>query len=722
MKRMKTLALAILMAFSSGMLLAGEGMWIPLFLKALNEKEMQDMGMRISAEDIYSINQACLKDAIVIFGGGCTGELISDEGLLLTNHHCGYGNIQKHSTLEHDYLTDGFWAMSRKEELPNPGLSVTLLIRMEDVTQAVLSNVTTTMTEAERESIINKNIKALTAEAVNETHYEAIIKPFYYGNEYYMFVYERFTDVRLVGAPPSNIGKFGGDTDNWMWPRHTGDFSVFRVYADKNNKPNDYSDDNVPYKPKKHLSISLKGVESDDFTFVFGYPGTTTEYVPSFEVQSVTEVENPVAIHLRTKRLDIIKAAMNNDPRVRIQYSAKAASIANGWKKMIGENRGINRLDGLDQKRAFEAEFSQWTTTTPELQQQYGNLLPAFDSVYQNLMPLRESFAYMINAGMGAEIIAFAYSFDRLMKMSEKKNTPPEALEKIIGQLKISTETFFKDYVKEVDHEIFYTVLKEYYENGNPEFAPEFFNTVAEKYKGDFIAFADDVFEKTLFADKASVLSFLDQYKPSKRKKIAKDPAFRIAESVFTSYFNNIAPGMQVLEQQTDSLMRIYMQAQREMQNEKRFYPDANFTMRVTYGKVEGYSPMDAVNYQYFTTLEGIMEKEDPEIYDYVVEDRLKELYHSGDYGRYGDKDGSMHVCFIASNHTTGGNSGSPVLNADGHLLGLNFDRNWEGTMSDLMYDPDQCRNITLDIRYCLFIIDKFAGAGHLLEEMTIIE
>jgi len=463
-------------------------------------------------------------------------------------------------------------------------------------------------------------------------------------------------------------------------------------------------------------------VESDDFTFVFGYPGTTTEYVPSFEVQSVTEVENPVAIHLRTKRLDIIKAAMNNDPRVRIQYSAKAASIANGWKKMIGENRGINRLDGLDQKRAFEAEFSQWTTTTPELQQQYGNLLPAFDSVYQNLMPLRESFAYMINAGMGAEIIAFAYSFDRLMKMSEKKNTPPEALEKIIGQLKISTETFFKDYVKEVDHEIFYTVLKEYYENGNPEFAPEFFNTVAEKYKGDFIAFADDVFEKTLFADKASVLSFLDQYKPSKRKKIAKDPAFRIAESVFTSYFNNIAPGMQVLEQQTDSLMRIYMQAQREMQNEKRFYPDANFTMRVTYGKVEGYSPMDAVNYQYFTTLEGIMEKEDPEIYDYVVEDRLKELYHSGDYGRYGDKDGSMHVCFIASNHTTGGNSGSPVLNADGHLLGLNFDRNWEGTMSDLMYDPDQCRNITLDIRYCLFIIDKFAGAGHLLEEMTIIE
>ncbi|MDY0285359.1 MAG: S46 family peptidase [Bacteroidales bacterium] len=722
MKRMKTLALAILMAFSSGMLLAGEGMWIPLFLKALNEKEMQDMGMRISAEDIYSINQACLKDAIVIFGGGCTGELISDEGLLLTNHHCGYGNIQKHSTLEHDYLTDGFWAMSRKEELPNPGLSVTLLIRMEDVTQAVLSNVTTTMTEAERESIINKNIKALTAEAVNETHYEAIIKPFYYGNEYYMFVYERFTDVRLVGAPPSNIGKFGGDTDNWMWPRHTGDFSVFRVYADKNNKPNDYSDDNVPYKPKKHLSISLKGVESDDFTFVFGYPGTTTEYVPSFEVQSVTEVENPVAIHLRTKRLDIIKAAMNNDPRVRIQYSAKAASIANGWKKMIGENRGINRLDGLDQKRAFEAEFSQWTTTTPELQQQYGNLLPAFDSVYQNLMPLRESFAYMINAGMGAEIIAYAYSFNRLMKMSEKKNTPPEALEKIIGQLKISTETFFKDYVKEVDHEIFYTVLKEYYENGNPEFAPEFFNTVAEKYKGDFIAFADDVFEKTLFADKASVLSFLDQYKPSKRKKIAKDPAFRIAESVFTSYFNNIAPGMQVLEQQTDSLMRIYMQAQREMQNEKRFYPDANFTMRVTYGKVEGYSPMDAVNYQYFTTLEGIMEKEDPEIYDYVVEDRLKELYHSGDYGRYGDKDGSMHVCFIASNHTTGGNSGSPVLNADGHLLGLNFDRNWEGTMSDLMYDPDQCRNITLDIRYCLFIIDKFAGAGHLLEEMTIIE
>ncbi len=722
MKRIITLLFSFLLILNTTALFAGEGMWIPLFLKALNEKEMHDMGMRITAEDIYSINQACLKDAIVIFGGGCTGELVSDEGLLLTNHHCGYGAIQKHSSIEHDYLTDGFWAMDRSEELPNPGLSVTFLVSMEDVTAEVLESVDDKMTEGQRAEIIDKAIGEITKKATEDNHYKAIIKPFYYGNEYFMFVYEIFTDVRLVGAPPSNIGKFGGDTDNWMWPRHTGDFAVFRIYADKNNNPADFSEDNIPYKPKQHLTISLKGVKKDDFTFVFGYPGTTTEYVPSYEVQSVTEVENPVAINLRTKRLDIMKAAVNQDPEVRIKYSAKVAGVANGWKKMIGESRGIKKLNGLEKKRAFEKKFTAWAESTPQLKAQYGDILPAFEEIYEDLMPLRESFNYILNAGMGVELVRYSYGFNRLKTMCEKKDTTDEQIEEMVEKLKGSTATFFKDYVKDIDKKVFSVVLEDYYNNGDSEFHPDFFITAKEKYNGDFQSYAEKVYAKTMFADEASVMDYLDNFKRGKAKKIGKDPMFQIAESVYNLYFSRVGPKSRVLDGQVDSLMRIYMRAQREMQPEKRFYPDANFTLRVTYGKIDDYMPRDAVFYKHFTTLDGIMEKEDPAIYDYVVEDKLTELYNAKDYGRYGDADGTMHVCFTGSNHTTGGNSGSPVLNADGHLIGLNFDRNWEGTMSDLMYDPDQCRNITVDIRYCLFIIDKFAGAGHIIDEMTIVE
>ncbi|PID94494.1 MAG: serine protease [Bacteroidetes bacterium] len=722
MKRLTTLLISLFLMFHGIVSFAGEGMWIPLFLKALNEKEMQDMGMRISAEEIYSINQACLKDAIVLFGRGCTGELVSEEGLLLTNHHCGYGAIQRHSSIEHDYLTDGFWAMNRKEELPNPGLSVSFLIRMEDVTARVLEKVTDKMTEKERNEVVAQQVKAITEEAVKDTHYKAIIKPFYYGNEYYMFVYEEFTDVRLVGAPPSNIGKFGGDTDNWMWPRHTGDFSVFRVYADKNNQPAEYSEENVPYKPKKHLTISLKGVKKDDFSFVFGYPGTTMEYVPGLEVESKVRYENPVAINLRTKRLDIMKAAMERDPEVRIQYSAKVARIANGWKKMQGENRGIKRLHGIARKQAFEKEFEAWVKASPQRSAQYGELMPAFEELYKEITPLRESFNYLVNAGLGVEAVRFAYSFNRLMRMCENKEATDEAVAEMVEKLKASTNSFFKDYQESIDRKLFSTLLKIYYEEGSPAFRPSFFLDMKEKEVADFEAYAEKVYAKTMFAHKERVLDYLTHFKRRKARKIGKDPLFKIATSIYDLYFNEIDPRMSVLEVEMDSLMRIYMRAQREMQPEHRFYPDANLTLRVTYGKVDDYSPRDAVFYHHYTTLEGIMEKEDPAIYDYVVEDKLKALYQGKDYGRYGDADGSMHVCFIASNHTTGGNSGSPVLNADGHLIGLNFDRNWEGTMSDLMYDPDQCRNITLDIRYCLFIIDKFAGAGHLVEEMTLVD
>jgi hypothetical protein len=701
---------------------AGEGMWIPLFLGELNEAEMKEMGMRISAEDIYSINNASLKDAIVIFGGGCTGEIVSDQGLMLTNHHCGYGRIQSHSSLEHDYLTDGFWAMNREEELPNPGLSVTFLISMEDVTERVLENVIDNMTEATRDSVIDQNIEKIKSEAVDEdSHYKARVVPFYSGNQYFLFITEVYEDVRLVGAPPSNIGKFGGDTDNWMWPRHTGDFSVFRIYADSNNRPAKYSEDNVPYKPKKHMPVSLKGVEKGDFTFVFGYPGSTQQYIPSFAVELITEVQNPIRIDLREKRINVMNRYIKDDDLVRIQYSAKLAGIANGWKKWIGESRGIARMEAIAEKQKMEDEFQVWANADPLRKEKYGELLDAFEGTYTDLEPVEEAFTYVVEAGMGIELVRYAYSFNKLVNAS-KEDPDDEEIARILEEYENSAERFFKNYYLPIDYEIFSILLGSYYDNLDPSSWPAAFEEIRDKYSGDIDAYREEVFEKSIFTSAENVDVFLDNYKPGKYKKIEKDPAYRLASSIYQEYFNDIRPELRSLDGRIDSLQRIYMKAQMEFMPGHRFYPDANFTLRVTYGNVDGYYPMDAVYYEYYTTLEGIMEKEDPDIYDYVVEDKLKQLYKEKDYGRYAHKDGTMRVCFIATNHTSGGNSGSPVLNADGHLVGLNFDRNWEGTMSDIVYDPDQCRNITLDIRYCLFIMDKFAGAGYLVDEMTLIE
>jgi hypothetical protein len=701
---------------------AGEGMWIPLFLGELNEAEMKEMGMRISAEDIYSINSASLKDAIVIFGGGCTGEVVSDQGLLLTNHHCGYGRIQSHSSLEHDYLTDGFWAMSKEEELSNPGLSVTFLISMEEVTEKVLYNVSDEMTEAARDSVISQNIEKIKEEAVGEdSHYKTRVVPFYSGNQYFLFITEVFEDVRLVGAPPSNIGKFGGDTDNWMWPRHTGDFSVFRIYADKDNKPAKYSEDNVPYKPKKHMPVSLKGIDKGDFTFVFGYPGSTQQYIPSFAVELISELKNPIRIDLREKRLNVMNRYIKDDKQVRIQYSAKLAGIANGWKKWIGENRGIARMNAVMEKQEMEEEFQVWANADPVRKKKYGGLLNAFQEAYDKLEPVELSFTYLVEAGMGIELIRYAYSFNKLVNAC-KEDHEDEELEKLIEQYSQSAERFFKNYYMPIDYDIATILLRSYYDNLDSEHWPDIFNEIKEKYDGDVNAYRDEIYEESIFTSAEKVGAFLEKFKASKYKAIEKDPAYVLASSIYSEYFNDVRPDLRRLDTEIDSLQRIYMQAQMAFMPNHRFYPDANFTLRVTYGQVDGYYPRDAVYYDYFTTLKGIMEKEDPDIYDYVVEDKLKQLYRDKDYGRYADEDGSMHVCFIATNHTSGGNSGSPVLNADGHLIGLNFDRNWEGTMSDIVYDPDQCRNITLDIRYCLFIMDKFAGAGYLVDEMTLIE
>jgi hypothetical protein len=702
--------------------LAGEGMWIPMLLEQLNEPEMKSMGMRISAEDIYSINKSSLKDAILLFGRGCTAEIVSNEGLILTNHHCGYGQIQKHSSLENDYLTTGFWAMDRSQELSNPGLSVTLLIRMEDVTKQVLEGVTAEMTEKARAEIIRANISKLEKAAVEGTTYNARIRPFYYGNEFYLFVSQTFTDVRLVGAPPSNIGKFGGDTDNWMWPRHTGDFSMFRIYVNKNNEPADYSPDNVPYKPKSHLPISLKGVEKGDFTFVFGYPGSTQEYLPSYAIDMITAVENPPAIRLREKRLGIFDNYMQQSDLVRIQYSDKYAGVANYWKKMIGENRGIKKLDAIEKKQQLENEFTIWAQADPTRDARFGKLLPRFETIYSQLKPISETETYLIEGGLGIEAFRYAYSFNQLLLKSKDKATPADDIDKLLTQLQASAKGFFKNYNEPIDRSVFASLMADWIEHQDQSKIPDALVRGAIVYNNNFEAWGNDVFIKSLFTSFDKVEKFLASYKVKNFKKIESDPMFQLAASVYEYYFTEIMPESQRISMELDSLQRIYMQGLMEFQANRRFYPDANSTLRVTYGLVDDYYPRDAVHYRYYTTLEGIMEKEDPAIYDYVVEPKLKALHAKKDYGRYAAKDTTMRIAFIASNHTTGGNSGSPVLNADGHLVGINFDRNWEGTMSDLMYDPDQCRNISLDIRYCLFIIDKFAGAGHLVKEMTVVE
>ncbi|MDD4150055.1 MAG: S46 family peptidase [Bacteroidales bacterium] len=699
---------------------ADEGMWIPILLEKYNFADMQKKGFKLSAEDIYSVNNASMKDAIVIFGGGCTGEMISDQGLLLTNHHCGYSQIQQHSSLENDYLRDGFWAMSRKEELSNPGLTVTFLISMEEVTDIILANVTDNMTEAERNRIIEKNTKELIEKTVEGTHYEGRVEQFYQGNQYFIFVNEVFKDVRLVGAPPSAIGKFGGDTDNWMWPRHTGDFSLFRVYSDKDGKPAAYSEDNVPLKPNKFFPISLKGVKKGDFTMVFGYPGTTQEYLPSYAVEQVLNESDPNRVFIREKKLDIINDAMNSDPFVRIQYSAKAASVANGWKKWIGEMRGLKRLDAVNKKQEYEREFTNWLKNDKASFEKYGKILDQYQAIYSELSKYNMGMIYINEAGLGSDAIILAL---RLRVLENLENAKDNAVEIIKNEAISTGKAHFKDYNEATDKKIFAKMTELYMENIPKEMHPAYlenFDKITKKYENKYEAYADYVFSKSVLTNEDKFNDFVENLSTKSYKKILKDPIYVLMKDYLDIYRNAIAPEYNNYQYQLDSLDRIYMKAQMEFEKDRLFYPDANFTLRVTYGNVDNYFPKDGVEYDYFTTLDGIMEKDNPEIYDYDVPSKLKELYNSKDYGQYADADGTVHVGFIGTNHTTGGNSGSPVLNANGELIGINFDRNWEGTMSDIMYDPDMCRNITLDIRYALFVIDKYAGAKHLIDEMEI--
>ena len=697
-------------------LTAREGMWVPSLMKKYNLEEMQRMGFRLSAEDVYDVNHASMKDAVVIFGGGCTGELISGEGLLITNHHCGYGQIQRHSTLEHDYLTHGFWAANREGELPCPGLTVSFLEYMEDVTDRVLEGTEILSDGIARSKKIGENSAAIEIKAAGDGKFRAQVRPFFYGNQYFLHVYKVYTDVRLVGAPPSSIGKFGGDTDNWVWPRHTGDFSLFRIYAGKDNEPAAYSAENVPFKPARFFPVSLSGVKPGDFTMVFGYPGRTTRFLTSEAVSLIMNQRDPERIAIRDIKLEILNGFMKDNPRVRIQYAAKYAGVSNAWKKWQGEVLGLQNYKALEKKKQFEEEFKNWAVKNNLWEGHYEKPLDELKALQETYAPVARAADYYseIVTG-GVEAFTLANYVRLFLSQVEREEAVSDNARLSINQ---QAAGFYKNFHQPVDEAFFVRLLPLLARDLRPQDLPEGFSALMKKTNERKLV--EKIYRKSLLTDSVRLRKFLLETDPVQLRKIEKDPLMALFLSLRRHYESEIRPLQMRLEAKTEEGMKEYVAGILQMEEGTPLYPDANFTLRVSYGRVEGYEPRNGIAYRHFTTLKGIMEKDNPDVYDYDVPDKLKALYEAGDFGRYG-QDGRMPVCFVASNHTSGGNSGSPVINGNGHLVGINFDRCWEGTMSDIMYDPSICRNISLDIRYALFIIDKFAGAGYLLDEMTLV-
>jgi hypothetical protein len=673
---------------------------------------MKKLGMKISAADIYDANKSGIKDAVPQFDGGCTAEVISPKGLLLTNHHCGYEQIQSHSSVEHDYLTNGFWAMSLSEELPNPGVVVSFVVRIEDVTSEVLAGTEGLLNEKDKQAKIQENITALNKSLPKEAWQENNIRTFFDGNQYIRFVTETFRDIRLVGAPPSSIGKFGSDTDNWVWPRHTGDFSLFRIYADKNNRPAEYSTDNVPYKPKHYLPISIQGMSENDFTMVVGYPGRTTEYLPSVAVAQIMNELDPAKIGVREAALKVQDGFMRKDQKIKIQYAAKYASVANYWKKWIGEVKGLKKSNAVGIKKSEEAAF-QKKVVAASRQEEYGSLLADFEKYYNEIMPYslaRDYFQEVFLRNTELTLAAYRlYQLEQLYKSKGEQAFNERKLNLIAGM-----EAFYKDFNLEVDREVFRQLIEIYCNKAPKQFLPKEFQIA------DFKLFTDQVYAQSKLGTYEGFVSLLKGEPNQVFEALKADSGYRFMKAAADAYHLNVLPTYETLNMTIGSLQRKYMKAILELNPKARIFPDANSTLRVTYGKVKGYKPADAITYGTHTYLEGVVEKYIPGDYEFDVPEKLLTLYRNKDYGSYGDK-GKMPVCFIATNHTTGGNSGSPALNANGHLIGLNFDRVWEGTMSDIYYDPDICRNIMVDIRYVLFVVDKYAGAKHLIEEMKII-
>ncbi len=715
----KTIIVLFIALFSfSSLVKADEGMWIPMLVEELVYMEMKQMGLELTPEEIYSVNNSSLKDAIVIFGGGCTGEIISPEGLLLTNHHCGYGVIQDISTPENNLLKNGFWAKNKDQEIPIEGLRVTFLKKIEPATEAVLEGVTDDMTEEERSTKIKENIEKITEEAKEGNDYSVRVMPFFEGNQYFTYFYEVYKDVRFVGAPPEAIGKYGADTDNWMWPRHTGDFSMFRVYMSPEGEPADYSEDNVPLKPEHFLPVNISGVEEGDFAMIMGYPGGTDRYMTSFAIDRAISEYNPNFVDIRAEKLDIMKNEMDQDSVVRLQYASKFARTANYWKYYIGQTKGLKRLKVYDKKLALENEFTDWVNENPERIAKYGEALADIETAYQAIREYDMANLYFIEGiYRGPEILGFGWRFRSLMNDLEKKDKDESKIREEIGKLQDAAKNHFKDYSAAVDQNMLASMLKMFFYNVPMEQQPEMLKTIANKYNANFDAYAREVFEESIFASLESVNEFLE--KP-KARKIEKDPAFETMMA-FYSNFRELRKKTAEANTLLDRGRRLFIAGLMEMQPAKKFYPDANFTMRLTYGIVDDYYPADAVHYNYYTTLEGVMEKEDPTSWEFIVPKKLKELYNEKDYGPYGEGD-VMKVCFLTNHDITGGNSGSPVINAKGELIGLAFDGNWEAMSGDIAFEPELQRTINVDIRYVLFIIDKFGGASNLIDEMMIVK
>lgn len=698
---------------------ADEGMWILTLLDKMNIATMQEKGCKLSADDIYSINHSSLKDAVIIFGGGCTGEIVSENGLIFTNHHCGYGSIQKLSSVEHNYLRDGFWSRSFDEDLPVDGLKVKFVNRFEDCTATILKGTEGLDNDVEsRNELIEKNTNELIEQNKTDEHHQVIVESFFGGNQYFLIEYIVYSDVRLVATPPESIGKFGHDTDNWMWPRHTGDFSIFRVYADENGNPSEFKKENKPLKPKHYLPISIKGTQMGDFAMTIGFPGSTERYLTSYGISERMNVENQSMIGPRGVKQDIWLEHMQASEKVNIQYASKYARSSNYWKNSIGMNRGLERLNIIAQKQKLEKEFQEWANADADRKARYGNILKELEDLYSQATNLNKASSYLYECQVGGpEIFRFARISHQLMKALEKNDQ--ELTNKVVEYIKLAAEEFYKDYDAKTDEEVVVALGSFYANTIDAEYWPNyFFNTVAKKYDGKFDKYAATLFKKSIFADKEKLYRFLE--KPN-AKTLSKDLAYTAMESIYelwSDVYYSLAP----YTAKIDNLNRLFIEGLMKMQSNKAFYSDANFTMRLSYGSVGDYDPSDAVHYKHFTTLKGVMEKEDSTNWEFVVSPKLKKLYETADYGRYADKDGSMHVCFTTNNDITGGNSGSPVINGNGELIGLAFDGNWEAMSGDIAFENELQKCINVDIRYVLFIIEKYGEAKNIIDELKIVD